>query len=663
VKAGWYARRLMAMSPAEVAHRVRHQAVKKAWRRSWTPDGSVAPAVAAAGAVFRGQLPPFDEQGVDPAALKSLVARADEILAGSFEVLGVVREDLVAPDWFRDPITGRRAPDRSYAFSIPYRDEDQVGTIKQIWELSRHHHLTVLAAAYHLTGDEVYARRVEEHLRDWWAVNPFLTGVHWTSGIELGIRLISWTWVRRLLDAWAPVVDLFERNPVFHAQLDAHHRYLAALVSTGSSANNHVIAEAAGQFVAATAFPWLPSSERWAADALELLKDELAAQTFPSGLNRELASDYHGLVLELALVAAAELVCASQAVPAGLADPIVRMTDALAAIVDVRFQPPRQGDGDDGVGLVVDGSDANRWASLLMTGAEAVGGRPWWPSLPGVDVRAQLLGAVLRGRLEAQRPRPATRPSVLGDAGMVIVRGRTSEGQEIWCRGDAGPHGFLSIAAHAHADALAIELRVDGVEVVADPGTYCYHGEPAWRTYFRGTAGHATLEIDGRDQSESGGPFLWTRHANTWLLETVGLDDAPLARWVAEHDGYSRRDEPVRHRRRVELDRETSRLTIVDELVDEPVDGSSHPVRLSLPLGPDVTCRLEGHTAELHWPGSERGATLHLDPALTWQVVRGQEDPPRGWYSPGFGTKVPAPLLAGTGVLAPGQALRCSFQL
>ena len=591
------------------------------------------------------------------------MARADEILAGSFEVLGVVREDLVAPDWFRDPITGRRAPDRSYAFSIPYRDEDQVGTIKQIWELSRHHHLTILAAAYHVTGEEVYARRVEEHLRDWWAVNPFLTGVQWTSGIELGIRLISWTWVRRLLDAWSPVVDLFERNPAFHAQLDAHHRYLAALVSTGSSANNHVIAEAAGQFVAATAFPWLPSSGRWAADALELLQDEMAAQTFPSGLNRELASDYHGLVLELALVAAAELVCAGQPVPAGLGDPIVRMTDALAAIVDVRFQPPRQGDGDDGIGLVVDGADANRWASLLTTGAEAAGALPWWPSLPGADVRTQLLGSVLEGRLRPERPRPVERPSVLGDAGMVIVRGRSSEGQEIWCRGDAGPHGFLSIAAHAHADALAIELRVDGVEIVADPGTYCYHGEPAWRAYFRGTAGHATLEVDGRDQSESGGPFLWTRHANTWLLETVGLDGAPVARWVAEHDGYSRRDEPLRHRRRVELDREASRLTIVDELADELVDGSSHPVRLSLPLGPDVTCRLDGHTAELRWPGSERGAILHLDPALTWQVIRGQEDPPCGWYSPGFGTKVPAPLLAGTGVLAPGQALSCAFEL
>jgi hypothetical protein len=360
-------------------------------------------------------------------------------------------------------------------------------------------------------------------------------------------------------------------------------------------------------------------------------------------------------------VAAAELVLSGRSVPAALGDSIVRMTDALATVVDVRFQPPRQGDGDDGVGLVVDGPESNRWASLLSTGAAAAGPLPWWPSLPGADVRAGLLGTVLRDRLRPERPRPAERPSVLVDAGMVIVRGRTPEGREIWCRGDAGPHGFLSIAAHAHADALAIELRVDGAEVVADPGTYCYHGEPAWRAYFRGTAGHATLELDGRDQSESGGPFLWTRHASTWLLETVGLDgdDAPVVRWVAEHDGYSGRDEPVRHRRRVELDRETSRLTVVDELVD----GSSHPVRLSFPLGPEVECRLDGHTAHLSWPESEGGATIVLDPTLDWVVLRGEEDPPRGWYSPGFGVKVPAPLLVGTGVLASGQALRCVITL
>ena len=65
------------------------------------------------------------------------------------------RDDMApAPDWFLDPDTGRRAPDRSYCFVVDHRDTAAVGNVKYVLELSRHQHLTVLAAAYHLNGDE-----------------------------------------------------------------------------------------------------------------------------------------------------------------------------------------------------------------------------------------------------------------------------------------------------------------------------------------------------------------------------------------------------------------------------------------------------------------------------------------------------------------------------
>ena len=55
--------------------------------------------------------------------------------------------------------------------------------------------------------------------------------------------------------------------------------------------------------------------------------------------------------------------------------------------------------------------------------------------------------------------------------------------------------------------------------MLADPGTYCYHGEPRWRSYFRSTLAHNTIEVGGQDQSTSGGPFLWTRQAQSRLIE------------------------------------------------------------------------------------------------------------------------------------------------
>ena len=99
-------------------------------------------------------------------------------------MLGVPRSDSADPDWFYDPVTGRHAPDQRLAFRINHRDEAETGNIKQIWELSRHHHLTVLATAWWLSQDERYADAAADQLRSWWAANPFLSGVHWTSGIE-----------------------------------------------------------------------------------------------------------------------------------------------------------------------------------------------------------------------------------------------------------------------------------------------------------------------------------------------------------------------------------------------------------------------------------------------------------------------------------------------
>ena len=645
----WYLRRLLRMGPAEVAGRVVDVVRRRRFRRyldaapdpsAWLPDRA-----------FRTQLPAGTLTNVSADAVTALRATADLLMDGHAEYFGVVRSDLVSPDWTLDPKTGRRAPADTYAFDVPYRDETAVGDIKQLWEPSRHHHLTVLAAAYAVTAEERYAHRVADHLKSWWAANPPMRGVHWISGIELGIRLLSWVWVRRLLDGWPGAAALFEDNPEAVHQILHHQRWLAAFPSRGSSANNHLVAELAGQVAASSAFPWFPESRRWRGRALRSLDVALQRNTFGSGLNRELATEYHGLVMELALAAAAEAHAAGAPVPASIWEVLARKADALAAIVDETVRPPRQGDADDGQGLVVDGDATNRWGSLLATGEALFGRPPWWPPCAYGDVRTVALAA-LAGPHPPVGPRPATRPAELADAGMTILRAPAADGHpEIWCRCDGGPHGFLSIAAHAHADALSVEVRHGGVDVLADPGTYCYHGEPQWRRYFRSTLGHNTLELDGTDQSVSGGPFLWTRAARTRVLQ-VDTEQADMLLWSAEHDGYSRARAPVVHRRSVRLDRADRMLHIQDEVTTP----RATTCRLAFHLGPAVEVKLDGANAQLRWSanGLEQRAVLALPESLSWTVHRGETDPPLGWYSVGFGRKEPADALVGAGAIAAG---------
>jgi hypothetical protein len=643
----WYLQRLRCMSAQEVSWRSADALRKRAWRQRQVLPGEeehqTAPKLAG-NPRFLSPLPAGALDAVPAADSRRLLRTADEIMAGRWEVLGVIRQDMAAPDWFLDPLTGKRAPQGRYCFSVNHRDQALTGNVKQVWELSRHHHLTVLAAAYALTGDRRYAERAGQHLRSWWKENPFLSGIHWTSGIEAGIRLISWVWIRRLLDGWDDVQALFEQNELARRQVWWHQTYLSGFRSRGSSANNHVIAEAAGQFTAAMAFAWFAESSAWAEESADLLQRELVKNTFPSGVNRELAFDYHGLVAELGLIAAIEADQAKRPLSDATWRSLGRMLNVAAACVDSRLQAPRQGDSDDGRALVIAAPGDNRWEALLALGEAIFDAPDWWPRVrPGVASTA--LSALARHR--SLPDPPTSRPWHFGDAGITILRSKPADGPEIWCRCDSGPHGFLSIAAHAHADALSIEVRHGETAILTDPGTYCYGSDPLFRRYFRSTIGHNTLEVLGRDQSASGGPTMWVRHARSRLTNLEWSPDDP-ARWTAEHYGYRAFHPPVTHRRTVEF-RGTERVI---EITDE-VRGTGRPaVRLAFHLGPAVEAELDGRSLALRWEDRDHGlvtATMTLPSSLDWSLVRGATDPVLGWYSPAFGQKVPATDVIGAG--------------
>jgi hypothetical protein len=644
----WYAARLRRMSALEIALRTSDAARKALWRSRRTLDGARSlpprntdPIIFATPLSRLPVIPPADP------STRALVAAAERVMEGHWAVFGRPRADMApSPDWFRDGDTDFSATRHDYSFDVDWRTGSPDRDVKRVWELSRHHHLTLLAAAYALTGDNRYAERIGTQLHSWWEANPFLSGVHWTMGIEVGMRLIAWVWIRRLLQSWSDAPALFERNPIFLRQLYGHQLYLARFRSHGSSANNHLLAEAVGLFAASCAFRGFPETDRWRAQSLAVLRREIPRQTFADGANRELATDYHLFVLELTLTAMLEGYAAGFPLGRDVWRASQSMTDALAAWLDCRGKAPRQGDSDDCTALLLDAPDHARVDSLLATGASLFTAAPWWPHPRRAGLRAAFWAALAPEPL-ALAPRPATRPALFPEAGIAILRAETRSGDEIWCRCDHGPHGLAPLAAHAHADALSIELRIGGIEILADPGTGCYQSAPHWRDYFRSTLAHNGLELDGQDQSVAGGMFLWLKPARSRLIAVSGLETGPVAEWRAAHDGYRRLAARASHERSVRLDRTEPALTIRDRL---DLAGRS-TCRLAFHFGPAVDVRLEGGAAHLSWSEgtSMRAALMDLPAGLAWSLWRGSVKPPLGWYSVGFGRRQPAWSLLGEG--------------
>ena len=166
----WRVRRLSKMSASEVRWRISDHVRRRLWVRrqvvpgisshAWTLPSTADASTSwtpARDPEFRTALAEEALQAVPGEARQRVLAAGEDVLAGRWEFLGTLRQDLEDPDWFFDPVTGRRAPQFDYCFKVNHRSEEVTGNVKQIWELSRMHHVTVLAAAFALSGDERYA--------------------------------------------------------------------------------------------------------------------------------------------------------------------------------------------------------------------------------------------------------------------------------------------------------------------------------------------------------------------------------------------------------------------------------------------------------------------------------------------------------------------------
>ncbi len=544
-----------------------------------------------------------------------------------------------APDWNRDPLSGIRAP-LGLGKLIDHRDENSVGNIKYLWELNRHLEFLPLALAYSSTRDRTYLAPIRLRLESWLDQCPYPRGVNWASSLELGIRLINWSLTWQLAGrAESPLfvgkagIKLRDRwlNSIYQHVHFIHHYY-----SQHSSANNHLIGEAAGVFVASRTWPYWRQMAQWGARARQILIGEVAAQTHGDGVNREQAIAYQQFVLDFLLLAALAGRATGNNFPANYWQTIEKMMEFLHSAMDAEGNVPMFGDADDGyvIRLSLD-PDFSPVRSLLATGA-ILFDRPDFAAASGnLDTKSRMLvGAAnweslcRRGKVTYSTPRNA-----YPEGGYYIMRKNPGSSAEVRLIADAGPLGYLSIAAHGHADALSIVVSIAGREILVDPGTYAYHTKPIWREYFRGTGAHNTVRVDGLDQSVQGGNFMWLQHANASCLAFDSTDTGGL--FVGEHDGYRRFPDPVTHRREVQMQ------STVIEVTDRLFCRGAHEVERCWHFSEHCHVTVEGGIVVAE-SGPVRVTLRAAEPVREVRLLRGSEAPPAGWVSRHFDIKVPS---------------------
>jgi hypothetical protein len=662
----WYVRRLRGMSAGEIAWRLRSHLRDTADRvrvglgRVPRPR-SLAEAVAAAPGFAVSDLPVGawrEAQGQERAWREALTARADQAVAHRLSFFDLVDHPLGDPiDWNRDHSSGKAAP-MGFAAAIDYRDFAVTGDCKLVWEPSRHQHLVVLGRAYRATGDPRYARAVALQLESWLDQSPFGRGMNWRSPLELAIRLINWVWALGLIEG-SGALDGALRERVVHAAW-LHLWDVARKFSRGSSANNHVIGEAAGVFIGASFFEGFAESAEWRRESASILEQQCLAQTHEDGGNKEQAFAYHLFVLEFLLLAGRVARLKDHAFSPAYWSALERMLEFAGALTEGGDEPPAFGDADDG--YVLDLGDPRAPQALLSSGAllfERPDLKRWSGGFR--QSSAWLFGAGARERFAAlPEPPPAPLASrAFPDTGYYLLQtGTPSASDRISVLFDCGELGFGTIAAHGHADALSLTLRAFGTDVMVDPGTYDYFTHADWRRYFRGTAAHNTVEIDDTDQSEMLGLFLWGARARARCIRFQ--PDAGGGEVTGEHDGYERGlEDPVSHRRTVRLEGGARVVTVVDEI---HTDGFHHAaVRFHLAEHCRVAARDENR---IEIQVADRGVVvLEMDSRLVVEALVGSTSPIAGWVSRGYHRKTAATTLVGRAECAGKTVFVCRIEV
>ena len=645
----WYAARLRAMPPVELPHRLVEAGRRMIWRRSrdgWGAFASIGDGAIADLAALRARLAAVD---VNDAGVIASVRRTCE---GRFRFLG---EDWPSADcaadgtlrmpqefWFHDPMTKRAWPDAaSSSFDIDVRSTGaDLGDVKYVWEPNRLQILHPLAAVIAATQDQELRQTAVAIIADWAGANPPYRGVNWKSGIELALRLVS---LAMVIAAVSPATLPIEDRVMFRRMIAAHARYLKAFPSLYSSANNHRVAEGLGLFLAGGLLPDFDSTYGWLAEGRRILETEAGRQILADGVGAEQSPTYQAFTMEM-LALAAQL-----ARDFGVSlDPIVlerlaRGAEFLAWLCDENGLVPHIGDDDEGRAIAQPPDREPRYVASVIA---AVAGLVQRPELTRAERDAHLRDRIFNSPAvpsvghDGAAPSDAARNSltqsrvaVFREGGMSVVK-ETIAGRRIHLVFDHGPLGLFPLAAHGHADALAVWLSIDGEPVFVDAGTYRYFSGGPIRTALRESLAHNTVAIEGRSHSRAGTAFGWLTTASGELL---GSSREPMW-WIAgAHDGYKKRF-GVRHVR--EVRRLPGGIALEDRLA-----GSHRPLAATLRFlcapGVEITC--EGDAVTIR---GRRGMLCRVVPPSGFAATIAAAQ-----YSPCFGQLVPVRQLVLSGAL------------
>ena len=580
---------------------------------------------------------------INQSGINQLIAESDEIVEGKVRLFDSDAVDLVLTS------TGPLSHWTAYESGRMPIDED----IKLIWEPARFGWAYTLARAYHLSGDEKYSRTFWHLTETFLESNPAYLGPHWMSAQEVALRLIS------LVFAWqvfsnSEITDASRTTALAKAIARHANRIPPTLIYARAQNNNHLVSEAAGLITAALAIPQHPQAKRWMRLGRYWFNRSLMEQIDGDGSYIQQSTNYHRLMLQLALwvncllkyqqrlCEQGEGVVSSLEIPAGNKQRLKLATQWLLSLADeISGEVPNLGPND---GAYIQPFCVNKYkdyrpvlqaASIEFTGKPAFNEGNW-------NEMSLWYGAEINSARSAQ-------------TGELDITNTKIEGAPHIIRNPASQSwGYLRTATFknrpGHADQLHFDLWWKGVNIAQDAGSYSYNAPYPWNNALTKSCIHNTVTIDDKDQMTYAGKFLWLDWAQAKTIKVNRKDNDRIYSITAEQDGYQKMG--ILHRRSVTAKEDGSWL-IEDQMQPSRWSNISERIysfRIHWLLC-DAAWELNHGKLFLTTLQGKVSFYIHSDHQMHhYQLVRAGEllagegdiSPTWGWISPTYSVKIPA---------------------
>jgi hypothetical protein len=491
-----------------------------------------------------------------------------------------------------------RLPDGHLNWSFNGPEDD----IEWAWALNRHYPVNGLLSAWYETGNPVYAKYIDNFIRDWiiqsWPYPAKKSSTAMWRGLEVSFRVKTWAQVFygfKNNDYISPATKL-----LILSSLPDHAHYARNF----HAQNNWLTMEISGLATVATAWPEFKKSGEWLDYAIATMTESMKKQVYPDGAQTELTSSYHTVALHNFELFKQLCDGARKQLPGFFNETLEKMYNYLAYTI----RP-------DGYGLLNNDADLIHNRNMILKAA-------------GYYNRDDWKYIVSNGETGKS---PHAGPSfVFPWAGHLISRsGYDPDAQ--WLFFDMGPWG----SGHQHNDKLHLSVFAYGRDLLVDCGRFAYRGEVAskFRKYATGSQSHNVLLVDAKGQGP--GPLETKEPIPESLYRISDKNDSGSGSFsnFTGLDGY------CKHTRTVYYERGDFWVVIDRMETDRP-----RKIEALWHWNPDCKVQIEGNNV---LTSNNRG-NLQIVPAGSqkWDIkmVKGQEAPEiQGWYSKEYNTYEPCP--------------------